>query len=85
VLTSQEGPHYRNFVDAIKANDEKVLTCGIEEGHLSSALAHMANIAYRTGRKLKFDGRTEKFVADAEADKLLTRPYRAPFVIPEKV
>ena len=83
--TSQEGPHYRNFVDAIKAGDEKVLTCGIEEGHLSSALAHMANIAYRTGRKLKFDGKTEKFVGDAEADKLLTRPYRAPFVIPEKV
>jgi hypothetical protein len=84
VLTSQEGPHYRNFVDAIKANDAKRLTCGIEDGHLSSSLAHMANIAYRVGRKLKFDGLTEKFVGDAEADKLLTRPYRAPYVIPEK-
>ena len=43
----------------------------IEEGHLSAALAHMANIAYRVGRQLKFDGKTEKFVGDAEADKLL--------------
>jgi len=85
VLTSQEGPHYRNFVDAIRKNDAKVLTCGIEEGHLSSALPHMANIAYRLGRTLKFDGKTEKFVGDAEADKLLTREYRAPYVIPEKV
>jgi predicted dehydrogenase len=85
VLTSQEGPHYRNFVDAIRANNPKLLTCGIEEGHLSSSLAHLANIAYRVGRKLKFDGKTEKFVGDAEADKLLTRSYRAPFVVPEKV
>jgi hypothetical protein len=85
VLTSEEGPHYRNFVDAIKANDPKILTCGIEEGHLSSSLAHLANIAYRVGRKLKFDGKAEKFVSDTEADKLLTRQYRAPFVIPEKV
>jgi predicted dehydrogenase len=85
VLTSQEGAHYANFVDAIRKNDEKVLTCGIEDGHLSSALAHMANIAYRVGRKLKFDGKTEKFVGDAEADKLLTREYRAPYVINDKV
>jgi len=45
----------------------------------------MANIAYRVGRQLKFDGKTEKFVGDAEADALLTRPYRAPYVIPDKV
>jgi hypothetical protein len=85
VLTSQEGAHYQNFVDAIRANDPKALTCGILEGHLSGALAHMANIAYRVGRQLKFDGKTETFVGDAEADKLLTRPYRAPYVVPDKV
>ena len=85
VLTSEEGPHYRNFVDAIKANDPKILTCGIEEGHYSSSLAHLANISYRVGRKLKFDGKSEKFVSDAEADKLLTRTYRAPYAVPEKV
>jgi predicted dehydrogenase len=85
VLTSQEGSHYANFVDAVRANDPKKLTCEIEEGHLSAALAHLANISYQVGRKLKFDGKSEKFVGDAEADKLLTRTYRAPFVIPESV
>jgi predicted dehydrogenase len=85
VLTSEERPHYRNFVDAIRANDPKLLTCGIEDGHLSSTLPHLANIAYRVSRKLKFDGKTERFVGDAEADKLLTRAYRAPYAIPEKV
>jgi hypothetical protein len=37
------------------------------------------------GRKLTFDGAKERFVGDPEADKLLTREYRAPFVIPDRV
>jgi predicted dehydrogenase len=37
------------------------------------------------GRKLEFDGKTEKFVNDKEADALLTRKYRAPFSVPDKV
>ena len=72
-------------IDAVRAGDRKLLTCDIEEGHLSAALAHLGNIAYRVKRGLRFDGKTERFVGDPEADKLLTRPYRAPFVIPEKV
>ncbi len=85
VLTSIESPHYQNFIDAIRAGDPKRLACDIFEGHLSSTLPHLANISYRIGRALTFDGRTEKFVGDAEADRLLTREYRAPFVVPEKV
>ncbi len=69
VLTSQESSHYANFVDAIRANDPKKLTCGIEDGHLSASLAHLANVAYRVGRQLKFDGKTETFVGDAEAEQ----------------
>jgi predicted dehydrogenase len=85
VLTSIESLHYQNFVDAIRAGDRKILSCDIEEGHLSASLAHLGNIAYRVKRGLRFDGKTERFVGDPEADKLLTRAYRAPFVIPEKV
>jgi predicted dehydrogenase len=84
VLTSTESPHYQNFVDAIRANDPARLACGILEGHLSSSLPHLANIAYRVGRGLAFDGAKERFVGDDEADALLTRSYRAPFVVPEK-
>jgi hypothetical protein len=85
VLTSTETPHYQNFIDALRAGDRGKLTCEMEEGHLSSALPHLANIAYRVGRKLTFDGAKEKFVGEAEADRLLTREYRAPFVISDKV
>ncbi len=85
VLTSIETPHYQNFVDAIRANDPKKLTCDIGEGHLSSALPQLANVSYRVGRALQFDGKTEKCVGDRDADRLLTRDYRKGFEIPDKV
>jgi hypothetical protein len=53
------------------------------EGHLSSALPHLANISYRVGRELVFDGRKESFVDDKKADQLLTREYRKGFEIPK--
>jgi predicted dehydrogenase len=83
VLTSIERPHYQNFIDAVRAGDASKLACGVLEGHLSSALPHFANISYRVGRALTFDGKTETFVGDKEADKLLTREYRKPFEVPK--
>ena len=83
VLTSTELPHYQNFVDAIRADDPKLLNSGIVDGHLSSVLPHLANIAYRVGRGLTFNGRTETFVDDKKADQLLTREYRKGFEIPK--
>ena len=82
VLTSIETPHYRNFIDALRAGDPKILTCDILEGHLSSTLPHLANISYRVGRSLTFDGKTEQF-GDKDADKLLSREYREGFEIPK--
>jgi len=84
VLTSIESPHYQNFIDAIRAGDPGKVTSGAEDGHLSSSLPHLANIAYRVRRALVFDGAKERFVGDEEADRLLTREYRAPFVVPER-
>jgi hypothetical protein len=81
-LTTIESPHYQNFIDAIRAGDPKVLTSDVLDGHLSSALPHLANISYRVGRALTFDGKSEKFVDDKQADRLLTREYRKGFEIP---
>ena len=76
--------HYANFIDAVQAADPAVLTCDIEIGHQSSALSHLGNIAYRVGRELAFDGASESFVGDDEANALLARPtYRAPYVVPD--
>ena len=85
-LTGGEGAeHFANFLDAIRSGKSSDLTCDITEGHLSAALPHMANISYRLGRGLKFNGATEKFVNDPEADKMLTRVYRKPYIINDKV
>jgi hypothetical protein len=47
---------------------------------------HLGNISYRLGgRKLRFDAKTETFVDDAEANRLLKRDYRAGFAVPEIV
>ena len=62
-----------------------MLNCDIAEGFYSSSLPHLANISYRLGRELKFMGDYEKFANDPEADTLLTRVYRKPYVIPEEV
>ena len=81
--TDTEFAHYQNFVDAIRANDPKLLTCDVLEGHFTSTLPHLANISYRVKRQLLFDGKTEKFKDDKEADALLTREYRKGFEIPK--
>jgi hypothetical protein len=83
-LTTIESPHYQNFIDAIRANDPKVLACDVFEGHLSSSLPHLGNISYRVGRQLQFDGKTETFVNDKAADRLLTREYRKGFEVPNE-
>jgi predicted dehydrogenase len=75
--------HFGNFVQAIRAGSSQALTCDIEEGHRSSVLAHIGNIAYRLKRELKFDDRTERFVNDDEANALLRRTDRAPYLVPE--
>jgi len=55
------------------------------DAHCSAALAHLANISYRLGRSLNFDPKAGHFVGDEEADRMLRRQYRAPFIVPEKI
>lgn len=77
--------HFDNFFKAVRSRDPAILNGPIETGHTSSAVAHLGNIAYRLGRQLSFDTKTEKFVRDTQADAMLTRTYRPPFVVPEQV
>jgi predicted dehydrogenase len=78
-------PHFDNFLKAVKTRKHTDLNADIEEGHLSAGLCHLANISYRTKQRLEFDPKTEKFTNSAEANKLLTRDYREPFVVPDQV
>jgi predicted dehydrogenase len=80
---AERGSHWANFIDAVRAGKDDVLHGHITEGHLSTSLCHLANISYRVGRSLKFNGGAEKFVNDAQADAMLKRVYRQPYVVPE--
>jgi predicted dehydrogenase len=84
-LDETEVSHFQNFIDAVRSRKREDLHCEIEEGHLSTSLCHLANISLKTGRKLVFDPKTETFTGDDEANVLLRRKYREPFVVPENV
>ena len=80
----QADEHIDNFIQCIHSGD---LPSGdIEEGHISATLCHLGNISYRVGnRALRFDGATETFADDPDANKLVKRVYREPWVITEEV
>ena len=79
------GDHYENFIQAVRARDASILNCDLEVGHTSAAMCHLSNISYRLGRSLEFDPKQERFVSDEEANGMLSRKYRSPFVIPSQV
>ena len=80
-----EVTHFENFISAVRAHDRRLLHCEVEEGHMSTSLCHLANISMRVGRSVVFDPDTETFPKDPEANALLTRKYREPFVMPAEV
>lgn len=74
------GPWQRLFIDCVK--QEKKPPIDFEESHRATACCHLANIAYRVGRQVQWDGSKETIVNDDEASKLLSRPRRRGFELP---
>lgn len=79
------GDHFKNWFEAIRTRDMSIQHAPVETGHLSSALAHLGNISYRLGRQLDFDPVSERFIGNEDANNMLSREYRAPYILPEKV
>jgi predicted dehydrogenase len=66
--------HLQNFIDCIRNGTRP--NADIEEGHRSTLLSHLGNIAYRTGHTLNLDPKTHKIVGDPQAAALWRRQYR---------
>jgi len=66
--------NHRDFLDAIRSG--KPAHADAENGHLSAALAHFANIGTRVGVTLRFDPAKEHFFDNEQVNKLVRRPYR---------
>ncbi|MEZ5353139.1 MAG: Gfo/Idh/MocA family oxidoreductase [Bryobacteraceae bacterium] len=80
--SSIDAPHARNFLDSMRSR--KRPRVDIEEGHWSTALAHLGNIVARTGRAIRFLPASESIPGDPEANALLRRDYRPHWSRPEK-
>ncbi|HZI31584.1 MAG TPA: Gfo/Idh/MocA family oxidoreductase [Candidatus Binatia bacterium] len=80
-----KGDHFANFINAVIAHKKQDLTAPVDEGHKSTLLVNLANVSYRLGRTINFDGATETIVSDEEAGTMLHGAFRAPFDVPENV
>ena len=67
----------RGLLECLRSRRRSV--ADVERGHHATAVAHLANIACQTGRKPGWDGQQERFIDDAEADRLLVREARKPW------
>jgi len=55
----------------------------IEQGYISTTACILANLSMKLGRTLEWDHGQGRVVGDEEANRLLRRPYRAPWVHPD--
>ena len=71
--------------EAVKGNKDLAEALGRMEEHLAANNVDLKKTPATLGAVLKMDPQTERFIGNAEADQLLTRDYRKPFVVPAKV
>ena len=69
--------HTRNFIECVRSRNKPATD--VETGHRSTAVAHLGNIAFRTGRKIHWDAAKEEIIGDAEAGRFLGRSARKPW------
>ncbi|HRJ17962.1 MAG TPA: Gfo/Idh/MocA family oxidoreductase [Bryobacteraceae bacterium] len=91
-LTMEEKPapgdtkeHIENFLAAVRSRKHTDLSADVEIGAKSMELVHLANISYRVKRAIQYDYASMTIKNDPEAAKLLTREYRAPYLITDRV
>lgn len=69
------------FGDCIDARE----AFGRFEQHLADNALKLRDMTYRMGPRLEFDTRSEQFASNLKANSMLTRDYRTPFVVPQRV
>ena len=72
--------HIQNFLDCMRTRKHPKVD--VETGQRATTVPHLGNIAYRTGRRIRWDAKREQIIDDSQANRLLTRSYRSPYVLP---
>jgi len=92
ILNSKIGPEEVHLYTNVKGEHDDFLQCvksrkdpyfPVDIGHRVSTVCHLANLAIKVGRKLKWDPEKEQFIGDAAANKMLDRPRRDPWQLPK--
>jgi predicted dehydrogenase len=71
--------HHDNFLDCVRTRQPTIAPA--EVAHRTASICHLANIAMRLGRKLKWDPAAERCVGDDEANRMLSRTMRSPWTL----
>jgi len=71
--------HGKDFLDCMRSRKKPI--CDVEIGCRSATVCHLGNIAYWTGKRLRWDPVKERFIGDEEANKWLTRDVRGPWKV----
>jgi predicted dehydrogenase len=69
--------HFEVFIENIRGRRKPVATT--ETLHYATAVGHLMNISWETGRAINWDGERNQVVGDSQANSLVMRPYRAPW------
>ena len=69
--------HVKNFLECVESRQRP--RSDVEIGHNSMIACHLANIAFRVGRRINWDVENEKVLGDPDAQKLVSKPYRGPW------
>jgi predicted dehydrogenase len=69
--------HVRDFLDGVRLRRQPI--SDLESAHHVATVCHLANLSLRLGRRLRWDAAREEVPGDAEATRLLVRPYRPPW------
>ena len=70
----------RNFLDCVKSREQPVEN--LEVGHFVSTVAHLGNLACRSGEQVTWDAKNERVIGNKQANRLLNCPYRKPWKLP---
>ena len=74
-------PHIANFIDCVRTRQQPAANA--ETGHRATTLCHLVNITRKLDRNLQWDPKAERFVDDEGANKLISRPRREGYELPD--
>ena len=77
---SSQIAHVQNFFDCVRSRQKPV--ADVEIGHRSITACQLGVIAYKVGRQIHWDAEQERTIGDDEAQKLVSKQYRPPWLLP---